>query len=90
MVAIIKTKDGETFNVSTGCHLVLSDVVRRSRIQRTTEQQALLSASRLRSNIRIGEVVSVNGHAPEVRELMELCSFAEFMIDDTMRRCRNA
>ena len=69
MVAIVKTKDGETFNVSTGCHLVLSDVVRRSHIQRTTEQQELLSASRLRSNIRIDEVVSVNGHAPEVREL---------------------
>lgn len=90
MVMSIKTKDGETFNVSTGCHLVISDVIRNHCAHRTMAQQVLLSASRLRSNIRIGEIVSINGHTPELREMMDLASFVEFMIDDTMRRCRNA
>lgn len=90
MVVSIKTNDGEIFNVSTGCNLVMSDVVRRSGVQRTLAHQVGLSASRLRSNIRVGEVVSINGHAPEVSELMELWHFAEFMIDRYLRSDCNA
>lgn len=90
MVMSIKTKDGETFNVSTGCNLVMSDVVRRSSVQRTLAHQVALSASRLRSDIRVGEVVSINGHVPEVGELMELWHFVEFMIDHYLRSDCNA
>ena len=77
MIIRIVTNDGEWFNVALNSRAILSN---KCRPNWDTESKRVWSACRLRGACKYDGVKSVNGHAPEVRELMDLIDFAESII----------
>ena len=71
----IITNDGELFAVKGG-H-ILSATVNHARRDWTFTDRELLSAVRLRNECRTGEIASIDGHKPVVRELIDLILIAE-------------